>query len=74
MRRRMCGPRKVRRSSGPTTRWIRSGSATKAWAISFVERFPKDPLSAELQARLKLGTRIQSDVTGGNSTCYASRI
>lgn len=50
------------------------GSATKAWAISFVERFPHDPLSAELQAKMTLGSRIQSDVTGGNSTCYASRI
>jgi hypothetical protein len=49
-------------------------NTTRAWAISFTERFPRDPLSAELRASMELGNRVQSDVTGGNSSCYASRL
>lgn len=49
-------------------------SAMRAWAISFTERFPREPLSTELRAATRLGTRVTSDVTGGNSSCYASRI
>ena len=48
--------------------------ATKSWANSFVQRFPGEPLSADLRSSMKIGSRVSNDVTGGNSSCYASRL
>lgn len=48
--------------------------ATKAWASSFVQRFPGEPLAGELRSAMKIPARVVNDVTGGNSSCYAGRI
>ena len=49
-------------------------STARAWAMLYIERFPRSELSAEIRARIPFGSRVFNDTVGGNVSCYATRL